>query len=119
VTTLSQFEQALQLPEGYLYALTVRSGRQEVEDLRQRAIGLVKLMAPEELQVLIASRGTENLRSLLLDLKADNDAMLRQLTELDTAVEELRSERRNAAATPAANAAIGGRTPLTSGSASC
>ena len=38
LTTLSQIEQVLQLPEGTLYAMTGHSGNRQLEKIRQKAL---------------------------------------------------------------------------------
>ena len=69
--TLSQFDQALQLPEGTLYAMTARSTSQRTEGLRQRAAELVRAMTTEELEAFVESNGIHTVRDMFDQLRAD------------------------------------------------
>lgn len=69
--TLACFDQALQLPEGTLYAMTARSASQQVETLRHRAIELVRAMTTSELEAFVESNGAQTVRGMFEQLRAD------------------------------------------------
>lgn len=76
--TLALFDQALQLPEGTLYAMTRRSADHRVETLRQRAINLVKLMSTDELNVFVDSGGHETIPQQIAQLQLEVRALRRE-----------------------------------------
>ncbi len=78
--TLAQFDQALQLPEGTLWRLTASSTVQAAEDLKRRAIALVRSMSHAELEYFVAHRGAETLVAKL-DAMSDELRQLRQSQE--------------------------------------
>jgi transcriptional regulator with XRE-family HTH domain len=69
--TLNQFDQALQLPEGTLYAMTARSASRQAEALRARAVELVHLMTTDELEFFVESHGHQSVRDMFDQLRAD------------------------------------------------
>jgi transcriptional regulator with XRE-family HTH domain len=69
--TLAQFDQALQLPEGTLYAMTARSSNYQIEALRQRAIDLVRLMTTGELEAFVRSNGTRTVWDAIQQMERD------------------------------------------------
>lgn len=80
--TLSQIDQALQLEEGTLWAMTAHSGNRQIESLRQRSIDLIRKMTGDEMQVFLDSEGTGTIRSVLAGLQAELAALQAELREL-------------------------------------
>lgn len=69
--TLRQFDQALQLPEGTLWAMTAQSANQQIEALRQRAVTIVYGMTTGRLQEFVeTSGGVDSLRAELQAIRA-------------------------------------------------
>lgn len=68
--TLAQFDQALQLPEGTLYAMSSKSAHQQTEALRQRAIALVRSMTTNELRDFVDSNGEQSIRDMFAEIRA-------------------------------------------------
>jgi DNA-binding XRE family transcriptional regulator len=83
--TLAQFDQALQLPEGTLWRLTASSTLQAADDLKRRAVALVRSMSYAELEYFVAHKGTET-------LIAKVDAMANELRQLRLVQELLQAD---------------------------
>lgn len=73
--TLSQFDQALQLPEGTLWELSAKSTIQAAKTLRQQAIALVRSMNDSELRFFIEHNGAESLQSKVDELTRDHERL--------------------------------------------
>lgn len=79
VETLTQIEDVLGIEPGTLFALTGAPQIARIEQLRGRAVDIVKLMSGDELEVFVNSEGAETLRAKLLAEMADLRAQIEEV----------------------------------------
>ena len=79
VETLTQIEDVLGLEPGSLFAMTGTPQLARAEQLRSRALDIVRRMSGDELEVFVASEGAETLRAKLLAEMADLRAQIEEV----------------------------------------
>lgn len=80
--TLSQIDQALQIPEGTLFRMTAQSLLNRAEKLRRQAHEMVRSMGIEELEYFVSHRGVGTVAEALVELRQGQVQLLKDLAEL-------------------------------------